>query len=291
MARLATLWVAALSGALIAGCSGGSFGTAGLSLPAASDGVQTVSDAADALVAHRQSATDNAKAAISVTDALGSFAREIGADQRVLAGSHRVVRQDTLQRGGKQISSGSELVLRPRGGSSNYCESSAGYLVSGIPSLDRTFGWESGAFSGGTRTSGSRGLSRWSANATGAVVQGSIGTLSIARGAAAGGCPMNAPAFILNGGDSENAFSIPISMAFHHGELANLSVAGAKFANGETLGVTTASDRQPVEINGVIANGRTQVATFRTDADGNGTLTITSTGAQYIISDWIVIGT
>ena len=85
MARLATYAVAALAGLLLAGCSGGSFGQAGLSLPAASDGVQTVSDAADALDAHRTLASENAKAAISVTDALGSFVREISADQRTLA--------------------------------------------------------------------------------------------------------------------------------------------------------------------------------------------------------------
>ena len=82
MARPAALAVAALAGFLLAGC----FGPAGLSLPAAVDGVQTVSDAADSLDIHRSTASENAKAAIAITDALGSFVRDISADQRALSG-------------------------------------------------------------------------------------------------------------------------------------------------------------------------------------------------------------
>ncbi len=56
MARSAALAVVALTGLLLAACAGGSFDQAGLSLPAATaDGVQTVSDAADALDGHRTS--------------------------------------------------------------------------------------------------------------------------------------------------------------------------------------------------------------------------------------------
>ena len=102
---------------------------------------------------------------------------------------------------------------------------------------------------------------------------------------------MNVPIFTLRGGDSANAFSIPVSLAFRRAELSNLSVAGARFANGDRLVVTTQSDRRPVQVDGAIADGRTQLATFRTDTQGNGTLTITSTGAQYVIADWIVVGT
>jgi hypothetical protein len=291
MARLATLAVAAFTGLLLAGCVGG-LGPAGLSLPAA-DGVQTVSDAADALDAHRSSASENAKAAIAVTDAFGSYVRDINADQRALSGAQhpsaarQLVRQSIVGVSGKRILSGSQLVLRP----GDYCQSSAGYTVNGIPSLDETFGWETGAFDGGTRATDGRGQATWFANASGAVVQGAIGGLSIARNGAQARCPIDAPAFILKGGESENAFSIPISMAFRHGQLANLSVADARFANGNNLAVTTRSNRQAIGVYGVIANGRTQVATFRTDGVGAGTLTITSTGAQYVIADWIVVGT
>ena len=299
MARLATLAVAALAGLFLAGCSGGNFGQAGLSLPTAVDGVQTVSDAADALDAHRNLATENAKAAIAVTDALGSFVRDISADQRALAlapphsSAHqavRFVRQYMIEKNGKRILTGSELLI-PRGLTGTYyCQSSAGYSVSGIPSLDETFGWESGALNGGVRTAGERGSATWSARASGAIVQGAIGELTIARSGASPACPINAPAFILKGGSSENAFEIPIAMAFQRGQLSNLSVANGRFANGNSLQVTTAN-RQPVQVTGLISNGRTQVASFRTDVTGNGTLTITSTGAQYVIADWVVVGT
>jgi hypothetical protein len=298
MARLTTLAVAALTGLFFAGCSGGSFGQAGLSLPTAGDGVQTVSDAADALVAHRTLGSENAKAAIAVTDALGSFVRDISAAQRALASrGHasgrpvtRAVRQDTAGRSGKRILSGSELIVQQGPGIAVYCQSSAGFSVSGIPSLDETFGWESGALSGGTRAADERGSAIWSAHASGAVVQGAIGGLSIARNATNASCPMNAPAFVLKGGISENAFELPIALLFRGGTLSDLRVANGMFASGDSLTVTTAN-RQPLEVDGVITNGRRQLATFRTDAVGDGTLTITSTGAQYVIADWIVVGT
>jgi hypothetical protein len=288
MARPATLVVAALAGFLLAGC----FGPAGLSLPAGVDGVQTVSDAADSLDTHRSTASENAKAAIAVTDALGSFVRDISADQRALTGRSsgrlaRSMRQYVVERDGKRIDSGSELILR---GSGDYCQSSAGYSISGIPSLDATFGWQSGAVGGGERSADARGTALWSANASGAIVQGAIGSLAIERNASAAGCPMSAPAFILKGGASENPFEMPIAMAFHGGQLFNLSVAGGRFASGDSLDVTT-TNRQPVEVNGTITAGRTQLATFRTNAAGNGSLTITSTGAQYVVADWIVAGT
>lgn len=290
MARLAALAAAALAGLMLTDCAGGSFGQAGLSLPTA-DGVQTVSDAADALVAHRTTASQKAKAAIAVTDGFGSFVREIGADQRSLSGyagrsaAARSLRDYTVERNGKRILSGSELVRSGR----SYCQSGAGYLADGIPSLDETFGWQSGTYTGGTRGTGSRGSAIWSANASGAVLQGSIGSLSIGRSAGAT-CAMNAPAFIVKGGTSANAFTMPISMEFRRGQLVSLSVINARFASGDTLGVTTRSDRQSARVSGVIMNGRIEVATFRTNAYGDGTLTITSSGAQYAIGDWIVVG-
>lgn len=292
MARLAALAAAALAGMLLTDCAGGSFGQAGLSLPAA-DGVQTVSDAADALVAHRTTASQSARAAIAVTDGLGSFVREIGADQRSLAERAgravpaRSLRDYMVERNGKRILSASELVQR---GGRTYCQSSAGYLAGGIPSLDETFGWQSGAYTGGQRGTDSRGSAIWSANASGAVLQGSIGSLSIARNGGAT-CPMNAPAFIVKGGTSANAFTMPISMEFRRGALVNLSVVNARFASGDALEVTTHADRQSMQVRGMITNGRAQVATFVTNAFGDGTLTITSTGAQYAIGDWIVVGT
>ncbi|MGA8474372.1 MAG: hypothetical protein WB681_04820 [Candidatus Cybelea sp.] len=307
MARPAALAAASFVGLLLAGCSGGGFGQSGVSVPRGGDGVQTVSDAADALDIHRASASENAKAAIGATDALGSFVRDISEAEHLFSGSARaphnagqriilnvpearVLRFSRLSNGDKRIVSGSDLVMQPSlGNVTDFCQSSAGYSLAGIPSLDATFGWQSGAFSGGARATDGRGYSTWSANAGGEIVEGAIGALSIQRNAAGSACPMTGPAFTLDGADVANPFSIPISMAFHRGALSSISVANGTFANGESLDVTSAANRQSIEVGGIIHNGRTKVATFRTNASGNGTLTITSTGAQYVISDWIVV--
>lgn len=286
MARQATLAVAALSGLLLAGCAGG-LGQTGVSLPFAGDSLQTVSDAADALDVHRSSASGSAKSAIAVTDALGSYVREISSEQRMLTGS-RASRAARARR----IVSHSALVIRPAAGYvTEYCQSSAGYSSTGIPSLDETFGWESGAFAGGSRTIDGRGSATWLANASGAIVQGAIGSLTVGRSSSGATCPMTVPAFVVKGAASATAFVIPIAMTFHRGTLANLSVPGARFSSGESLYVATASGRRGTAMSGTISNGRIQLGSFRTDPLGNGTLTITSTGAQYVIADWIVVGT
>jgi hypothetical protein len=300
MARPATITVAALIGLFLAGCTGGGFGQTGVSLPTgAGDGVQTVSDAADALDAHRASATENAKAAIGATDAVGSFVRDVGRAERALSGSYRSGGPSRARglaqiwaAGDKRIVSGSYIRLqRGFGNVTDFCESSAGFTAAGIPSLDVTFGWQSGAFSGGARASEERGSATWSATASGEIVEGAIAALSIKRAAGGGTCPLSAPAFLLDGADATNAFSIPVSIAFHRGQLTNLSIANATFANGESLDVTSSASRHGAAVNGVIRNGRTRLATFRTNASGNGTLTITSSGAQYVVADWIVVST
>jgi len=295
MARYATFVVAALTGFLLAGCSGGTFGSAGLSLPRAGDGVQTVADAADALDAHRTPASESAKAAIAVTDALGSFVRSVAEDERVVGsvrphyGPH-AIRVTHFVRD-KSIVSSSQVVVRPSYSNvSAYCEASAGYSVRGIPSLDQTFGWQSGAVSGGARASDGRGSAIWSANANGIVVRGAIGGLSLAQARQSSGCPMRAFPFTVAGGSAKNEFSIPISMAFRRGQLSSLTVTDARFSNGESLDVTSEANGQRFSVNGFIRNGRKQLATFTADAGGNGTLAITSTGAQYAIADCVVVG-
>jgi hypothetical protein len=101
---------------------------------------------------------------------------------------------------------------------------------------------------------------------------------------------MLAPTFSVRGATADNAFSIPIMLTYRHGTLWNVSVSDARFAGGESLDVAMAFGR-PQSITGTIANGSTDLATFHTNASGEGTLTITSTGAQYAIVDWIVTAT
>jgi len=285
MARSSALATTALVGLLLTGC-GAAFGQAGASLPAAGDDVQTVSDAADSLVANRSSATQNARAAIGVTDALGSIIRDVSNTEHILSGV-RSLKQNTGTHG---VFSKSLLVLNPGGGGiSGYCQSSAGYSLKGIPSLDETFGWQSGVYSSGARISADHGFSTWSANTSGEAVRAPIGGLSVVRNGSAS-CPMMAPMFSVRGATENEAFSIPIMLTYRHGTLWNLSVSNARFAGGETVDVAMSSGRPP-SLAGFITRGNTDLATFHTSAYGKGTLTITSTGAQYAIADWIVTGT
>ena len=285
MARLSVLTAPALIGLLLAGCSAG-FGQAAASLPAAGDDLQTVSDAADSLVANRTSATQNARAAIGVTDALGSIIRDVSNTEHILSGA-RPLKQNT---GTHEVFSKSLLVLNPGGGGvSGYCQSSAGYSLKGIPSLDETFGWQSGVYSSGARISADHGFSTWSANTSGEAVEAPIGGLSVVRQGNAS-CPMIAPMFSVRGATTNEAFSIPIMLTYRHGTLWNLSVSNARFAGGESVDVAMSPGRPP-SLAGFITRGSDQLATFRTNAFGKGTLTITSTGAQYAIADWIVTGT
>jgi hypothetical protein len=271
---------------LLAGCSS-AFGQAGASLPTAGDDAQTVGDVADSLVANRSSASQNAKAAIGVTDALGSIVRDVSKSEGLLSGARHPSMKNAGVRG---VFSRSLLVLSPGGGGvSGFCQSSAGYSLKGIPSLDATFGWESGAYSGGARVSGDHGFSTWSANTSGEAMQAPIGALSVARNGSAS-CPMMAPMFSVHGATANNAFSIPLTLTYRRGTLWNLSVSNARFADGESLDVAMSSGRPP-SIAGVITRGNSELATFHTSAYGKGTLTITSSGAQYAIADWIVTGT
>jgi hypothetical protein len=74
--------------------------------------------------------------------------------------------------------------------------------------------------------------------------------------------------------------------------LESLSITGATLANGDTLTVTTNASEPPssnLYITGTVSNGSTQIATFAVDAYGDGTLTVSSSGAEYVIVDWHVV--
>src|ERR1700688_1328269 len=96
MARPAAFAIALVIGVLFAGCSG-PFGQSGV--PNASDDLQTVSDAADSLVGHPGSGSENAKAAIVVVNAFGSVVRDLSNDERtLLRGHHPMLRREQTVR-------------------------------------------------------------------------------------------------------------------------------------------------------------------------------------------------
>jgi hypothetical protein len=192
----------------------------------------------------------------------------------------------------KTIADNDELVMEAGSdGVNTWCGDSAGYNETGVATLNETFGWQGGVLSSGTRTVNANGSVTWSATHTGTAFTGAIGALSIATGNANIGCPISTPDFTVAGGTSGGSYTIPVSTTFVHGELTNLTVTNASLANGNTLNVTTSATASPTSstfITGTVSNGSTQIATFAVNCFGDGTLTLTSSGVQYVITDWHV---
>ncbi|HVS45127.1 MAG TPA: hypothetical protein VMS32_00485 [Verrucomicrobiae bacterium] len=195
--------------------------------------------------------------------------------------------------GVKTIDSDAEMVMQPAsGGINQYCGDSAGFNATGFAALGETFGWNGGISGVGTRTVNVDRSITWSATHAGTNFKGAIGALSIATGAPNTACPISTPMFTLAGGTSTGTYSIPITATYANGLLENLSIANAQLANGNTLNVSTNTSVPPTNslfITGTIANGSTQISTFNVDAYGDGTLTITASGTQYVIDDWHVV--
>ncbi|MDQ2679608.1 MAG: hypothetical protein M3Y21_01100 [Candidatus Eremiobacteraeota bacterium] len=201
---------------------------------------------------------------------------------------------DTLDiAGSKTIDSDHEIVMLPANANVNsFCSDSAGFNATGIASLNETFGWQGAVLSGGSRTINSDGSVTWSATHAGSTFKGAIGSLSIATGTQNTNCPITTPMFTLSGGSVNGAYSLPISATYQAGLLSTLTITNGTLANGNTLNVTTNSSVSPTSnlfINGAVSNSGTQIATFNVDAFGDGTLTVTKSGAQYVITDWHVV--
>jgi hypothetical protein len=194
--------------------------------------------------------------------------------------------------GARTIDDDDEIVMQAGSGGVNaYCADSAGYNATGIALLDETFGWEGGV-SSGTRTVNANGSVTWQATHAGSTFRGAIGSLAIAIGSANTACPIAAPEYTLSGGTQRGTYSIPVTATFTLGELTNLSVSDAMLPNGNTLNVTANTNLPPTNpdfVTGTISNGGTQIATFNVDTFGDGTLTISSSGAQFVIDDWHVV--
>lgn len=196
--------------------------------------------------------------------------------------------------GVKSIESSAEYsIAAANAGVSTYCGDSAGFNATGISSLNETFGWAGGNLPGGTRTVNSDGSVTYSATQSGTSYVGGIGALNIAIGTQNTACPISTPDFTLAGGTSRGSYSIPIAATYKAGLLENLSVTNAQLVDGDTLNVTTNTSQPPTSsnfISGVLTNSSgAQVATFAVDAFGDGTLTVTQSGAQYVMNNWHVI--
>jgi hypothetical protein len=195
--------------------------------------------------------------------------------------------------GSKTIVSDDELVMQATATSStSFCSDSAGFNATGLAKLGETFGWQGGIMPGGTRTVNGDGSVTWTGTRAGTGFKGAIGSLSVAQGVQNTKCPISTPMYTLAGGTPTGSYSIPVSVTYVGGIISNLTITNATLSNGDTLNVTTSASASPSSstfIQGVIASGSTQVATFAVDAFGDGTLTVTATGAQFVITDWQVV--
>lgn len=183
------------------------------------------------------------------------------------------------------------LLARSSTNQSDFCSDFAGYDIPGIPSLDATFGWQGGVFSGGTRTTNADGSVTWNAPTMGNAVQGAIGSLSIDRDRRNTVCPISSPQFSIVGGTSLGDVNVPLVATFADGRLGDLSVSDATLPNGDTLNVTTNTHKFPGNpnfINGTISDGGADVAKFGLDAFGNGQLILPGHG-EFKMVDWMVV--
>lgn len=211
----------------------------------------------------------------------------------IAAGFNRQSQSALNIAGSRTTVDGDELIVLPSSGNTSaFCGDSAGYNATGVAKLNETFGWQGGVLTGGTRTLNSDGSVTWTSTHTGSTFKGAIGSLSLAVGTPTTTCPIATPAFTLTGGSQGGSYSIPVSTTFHDGVLENLTVTNAALAGGITLNVTTNGSVSPTNdqfITGIVSNNGTQIATFGVDTFGDGALTVTSSGAQYVMTDWHVV--
>lgn len=194
--------------------------------------------------------------------------------------------------GSRTIDSDEELVMQPASsGTSAFCSDTAGFNATGIVALNETFGWQ-GAVGAGTRTVNSDGSVTWTTAHAGSLFKGAIGSLSIGIGSPNSTCPISTPEYTLAGGTQAGTYSMPVSATYAGGWLKSLTVTNATLANGNTLNVITSATLPPTSagfITATVSNGSTQIATFTVDGFGDGSVTVTSSGAQYTITDWHVV--
>lgn len=286
MAHRAAFGIAAAFIFALGGCAAGS--RAPVPYVAAADAVETVSDAADAMTGQRVTSSARAGAAISATNLLGSAMRSFPSIAQALTdGASGRLSNMT----GSSVVAGSEALIRPNyGRESGFCQDSAGYNRKGIPSLDTTFGWQSGVLA--NAGADERGSLTWSATIGGTAYEGSIGSLALATGHRNTDCPVSMPAYTVRGGAPVGDFSIPVTVTYLGNQLRGLTVSHAALPDGWTLSVATKHDRRGnLAIDGTFTQISAHIAAFHVDARGNGTLTIESNGAQYRIDDWLVSGT
>jgi hypothetical protein len=201
--------------------------------------------------------------------------------------------QSQLKAGTRTLDADNEFIVMPSNNNvSAFCSDWAGYNATGIARLSATFGSAGGFLSGGTRTVNADGSVTWTGTRSATLYEGSIGSLSIAQGAFNTACPIASPAYSIAGGTAKGSSVGTTTVTFYDGWIRSLSISRTSLSGGYSLvaashaGVWPAS---PNFITGMVSYRATTVATFAVNAAGDGTLTVTATGAHYAIAGWVVI--
>lgn len=254
MARSGVLAFAAACAFALAGCGDGTY--SGLANTA---GVETVGDAA-AIVAHRPTPSQYAATAIDAIDTLGAALGGVAVETQRAAGRR-----------------------------SAFCRTFAGFGGSWVPGLQMTLGWQ-GATSGATPSLHHPAAPlAVNAIAAGTAFVGPEGSIEPLDAWSRTRCPSAMPTYAIVGKALVMPFKIPFRVDFRNGRLWGVSVPHATFG-AYSLALTTMHAERTLRIAGVIDDGRMRIAYLRADALGTGDLTITSTGAQYRLVGWSVVG-
>lgn len=147
------------------------------------------------------------------------------------------------------------------------------------PKVDASYGHQ--AATSATVATDASGVTTFSGTRSGTFFKGALGALTLS----------SAPPFTVSGGNQIGTSALNGSVAYGaDGNLAAVNLTGT-LESGNALTVTsaTASDGA-LSVKGTVTNAAgATVATFTTDAHGNGTLTLPATGTQVPIVDWHVL--
>jgi hypothetical protein len=201
--------------------------------------------------------------------------------------------QSQLKAGTRKIDADNEFIVSPSSNNvSAFCSDWAGYNATGIARLGATFGWAGGFLSGGTRTVNGDGSVTWTGSRSATLYEGPIGGLSIAQGTLNNACPIATPAYAIAGGTQKGSSIGSLSATFYNGWMRSLTISRVSLSGGYSLNASSDAGVWPTSTNFITGSvsyrGKT-VASFAVNAAGDGTLTVTATGAHYAIAGWVVI--
>ncbi|HTU81055.1 MAG TPA: hypothetical protein VMF61_02940 [Candidatus Acidoferrales bacterium] len=195
--------------------------------------------------------------------------------------------------GTRTILAGDEFVVSPlSNGSGTFCSDSAGYNAVGFPALGKTFGWEGGFLTAGTRTVNSDGSVTWNGTHTGTAYEAPIGSLSLVTGTPNTACPIVAPDYSLSGGTAGGSSTGALTATFDNGELVDLTLDHTGSRGSYAIAASTDTKLWPTNprfITGTVTSGGKTIAHFAVNAFGDGTISVFATGTIYRIVDWIVV--